>query len=157
LDVRKLFPWVYLVILATVLLLLSAFRPEWVGDQNSFLKNFVGSDLIATLGIVVSITLASIANIHLHLNRLAVEIDRKFTRTKRSLRRSALSLCWAFIAAIALSILKPLISAGPISSALANSFAIVILYFSAQILLDITRTTLRIPSPLDVPTAREQP
>lgn len=153
-DVHKLFPRVYLVILVVALAIMSVFRPNWIGDGNSFLKAFVGADLIATLGIVVSITLASIANIHLHLNRLAIEVDRNFDRTTRSLRRSAVSLCYAFIAAIALSFFKPLINVGPVPSALANSLAILILYFSAQILLDITRTTLAIPSSRDVPAQK---
>lgn len=142
----KVLPWVILIGLCTVLSVISFAQPWMLDDHNSFLKAFIGADYIATLGIIVSITLASAANVHLHLNGLTDETGRRFEHTRRSIRRSCNSLVWSFVAGIVLVTIKPLLPAAAYNSAMANSLALVIIYFDASIMLDLVRTSLAIPS-----------
>jgi hypothetical protein len=144
--VSKVLPWVILVALATVLTVISFTQPWMLDDRNSFLKAFVGADYLATLGVIVSITLASAANIHLHLNNLSDDTGTRFVNTRRSIRRSCNSLVLAFVAAIVLVTVKPLLPAAPYNAAMANSIALIIIYFNASIMLDLVRTSLVIPS-----------
>ena len=142
----KVLPWVILVALVTVLAVISFTQPWMLDDSNSFLKAFVGADYLATLGIIVSITLASAANIHLHLNNLSDDTGKRFLNTRRSIRRSCNSLVWAFIAAIVLVTVKPLLPAVSYNVAMANSIALTIIYFNASVMLDLVRTSLAIPT-----------
>lgn len=142
----KVLPWVILICLSTVFAVISFTQPWMLDDRNSFLKAFVGADYLATLGIIVSITLASAANIHLHLNNLSDDTGKRFIHTRKSIRRSCNSLVWAFVGAIVLVTVKPLLPAAPYNAALANSLALIIVYFNASVMLDLVRTSLAIPT-----------
>ncbi|WSH28018.1 hypothetical protein U8P75_04435 [Rhizobium beringeri] len=48
----------------------AAARPDWISDQNTFLKGFIGQDILNLLGVILAITLASVANIHLQFNHI---------------------------------------------------------------------------------------
>lgn len=136
-----------LIGLATVLLAISFCQPYLLNDRNSFLKEFISEQLLATLGIILTVTLASAASLHLELNKLEDQTNKKFTRTRRSVRRSAYSLLALFAAATLLVIVKPLLpSPPPYNAAVANTFAILILYFNLSVLYDLTRTVFAIPS-----------
>lgn len=139
-------PWVILIGLVTVLTVISFTQPWMLDDRNYFLKAFVGGDFLATLGVIVSITLASAANIHLHLNGLSDDTGARFVNTRLSIRRSCNSLVWSFVAAIVLVTVKPLLPTAPYNAAMANSFAIIIIYFNASVMLDLVRTSLAIPN-----------
>ena len=49
---------------------ISVVRPDFLGDDNIFLKNFVNHEFLNILGLILAITLASVANIHLAFNRI---------------------------------------------------------------------------------------
>lgn len=146
----KVLPWVILVALVAVLTVISFTEPWMLDDRNTFLKAFVGADYLATLGVIVSITLASAANIHLHLNRLSDDTGVRFSNTQRSIRRSCNSLVWAFVTAIVLVTVKPLLPDASYNAAIANSIALAIIFFNASVMLDLVRTSLAIPSQKDI-------
>lgn len=135
-----------LIGLATVLLSISFSAPWLLDDSNEFLKKFVAEDLLATLGFILAVTLASAASLHLELNKIEDATGKPFTRTRGSVRRSAYSLTGLFAAALALVIVKPLLPPVDFNAAVANSFAILILYFNLSVLYDLTRTVFKIPS-----------
>jgi hypothetical protein len=129
-----------------VLLSISFCQPNLLNDKNSFLKAFVGENLLATLGFIMTVTLASAASLHLELNKIEDQTTKQFTRTRLSVRKSAYSLMVMFGAAVVLVILKPLLPTPPYNAAVANSIAILILYFNLSVLYDLTRTVFAIPS-----------
>jgi hypothetical protein len=135
-----------LIGLTTVLLSISFCQPNLLNDKNSFLKAFVGENLLATLGFIMTVTLASAASLHLELNKIEDQTTKQFTRTRLSVRKSAYSLMVMFGAAVVLVILKPLLPTPPYNAAVANSIAILILYFNLSVLYDLTRTVFAIPS-----------
>jgi hypothetical protein len=45
-------------------------QPSLLADSNGFLLNFVNQELLAILGIIMTITLASAASLHLEFNKI---------------------------------------------------------------------------------------
>ena len=142
----KVLPWMILISLLTVLLTISFAAPHLLDDRNTFLADFVNHELLSVLGFIVAVTLASAASVHFELNKLQDETGKPFERTRRSLGRSAFSLIVLFGAAFLIVIVKPLLPTAPYNAAVANSFAIAIIYFNLSVLLDLTRTVFKIPS-----------
>ena len=143
-------PWVILISLVTILTSISFTQPWILSDSNSFLKAFMGAELLATLGVIVSITLASAANMVMHLNRTTDETATRFDRTRGSIKRSCLTLIYSLIGAVILVTVKPLLPQSEFNLAMANSFGLLLLYVNASVLLDLTRTSLSIPPASDV-------
>lgn len=137
-------PWTILIGLMAVLLSISFAAPDLLNDRNSFLRNFVNHEFLATLGFIVAVTLASAASVHFELNRLEDATGKTFKRARGGLRKSAYSLVALFAAAGFIVVLKPLVSE-PHKIAVANSLALLILYFNLSVLLDLTRTVFKIP------------
>ena len=142
----KTLPLILLIGITTVLLTISFSEPQLLDDRNTFLKAFVGPDFLATLGFILTVTLASSASLHLELNKLEDATGTQFGRTRSSIRRSVFSLMALFVAGIVLLSVKPLLPSPPYNQAVANSFAILILFFNLSVLYDLTRTVFAIPS-----------
>lgn len=143
---HKIAPWMILAILAAILATLSLCHADWLNDKNSFLRSFVNHELLATLGFIAAVTLASAASLHLELNRLEDDTGQKFEHSRNSIRRSAYSLLVLFGIAIILVVIKPLLPEAPTAAALANSAALLILYFYLSVMWDLTGTVLSIPT-----------
>jgi peptidoglycan/LPS O-acetylase OafA/YrhL len=144
--VTKTIAWILLIILVAILLWVSVYAPYYLSDDgNKFFKDFVNQELLSVMGVVVTITLASAANLHLEINKLQDEIDEDFAEARTAIRLSAYSLIGAFIVAGALVMIKPTAPEDQMTTALFNSGAIVILVFSAALLADLTAAVFDIP------------
>lgn len=142
----KLIPWMGLIGLMTVLLSISFCAPWLLDDRNDFLKQFVGSDFLATLGFILTVTLASSANLHLELNKIEAETGAEFKKTRKSVAASAYSLMVIFCLAIVIVVIKPLLPKFPPNRAVINSLALVCIYFNISVLLDLTKAVFKIPA-----------
>lgn len=121
-------------------------EPYLVSDQNKLLKEFVSDPLLSFMGLIVTITLASTANIHLILRKMEKDAGREFlTGTKRAVRRSAFSLIWALVLSIILVTIKGSIpTSHDTAIAAINSLAILTCLGGISVILDITRLALKI-------------
>lgn len=154
---NKTVAWTALLGTLTVLLTASACAPFLLSDDgNAFLKGFVNQELLALLGVIVTITLASAGNLHLELNKLQDRTGLPFTRTRRAIRLSAYSLIFIFTTAGVLVIVKPLVGSDMRATAACNSVAIVLVLFSLFVLTDLTRTILSIPAASTLPKTNDQ-
>lgn len=142
----KIIPLILLIALATVLSTISFTEPQLLDDRNDFLKSFVNHELLATLGFIMAVTLASAASLHLELNKIEDQTTKKFVRTRKSIRRSGYSLLVVFAIAGILVIVKPLLPSPEYNAAMANSIAILLLFFNLSVLYDLTMTVFKIPS-----------
>lgn len=125
-------------------IVLSVAAPWVLSDQNGFLKDFVGSEMLGFLGVVVTITLASTATLHFELNRLeTVAQKRGFPKTRLALRRSAMWLIGMLFIAVALSVAKPWIGSSNIATSMANGGALLIVLFNILVLIDLTQMAFR--------------
>lgn len=135
-----------MVALSLGLATVSALWPCYLSDDgNSFLKNFVNQELLSFLGVIVTITLASAANLHLEFNRLQDRTREGFPEARSAVKAYAILLMVLFAGAFVLVILKPLFASDHITNAGFNSVAIVIVALSILSLADLTLAIFRIP------------
>lgn len=133
-----------IVFLGTVVAL-SASVPDVLSDANGFLHSFVGEELLNTLFVIVSISLASISQLHLTFNRMEREAGRKFlVRTRRGIQQAAYFLIALLAAAIVLVVVKPLVATHPWSQSVANGLALLILLWNVLLLISVTQTVFAI-------------
>lgn len=86
---------------------LAVSQPQILAD-NRFLDEFMGPDLIAVLVIVLTITFASVANVHLSISRMIArtpESDKGAARgaakgARREINSNAWTIFWALVATL---------------------------------------------------------
>lgn len=130
----------YLIIVSSFIagVCFSAAKPEWVSDQNIFLKNFVNHELLNLLGVILAITLASIANIHLEFNKIEEKNGKSFLKKSReNLKKASYWLILLFVFAIVVVFVKPISSGSLVSQGIFNAISITILIWHILILVSI--------------------
>lgn len=133
------------IILCGVYISISLCAPWILSDNNIFLKNFVNHQFLNLLGIIIAITLASTANLHLEFNKIEeMAKDTILSKTRVSVKKSAFCLIGLFSAGFLLVIVKPLIQYSAISSALLNGAAILIVAFNILVLIDLKQLVFKI-------------
>jgi hypothetical protein len=119
--------------------------PNVLSDAgNTFLRGFVNQELLATLGVIVTITLASAGNMHIELGKIAQRLSIDLDREKQAVRASAYLLLVLLVASLALVTLKPVIATSERASAFANGIGLFILAWAIAVLYDLTRAAFRI-------------
>lgn len=140
-------PWVLLLAISALLLAVSIHYSHYLSDEgNPFLKDFMDNDILSVLGFITAVGNAATLSIFLHLNRLEDETPVKFSRTRSSLKKSAVSLVYIFMIAFLALITKPLLGSAEVSSAIMNSIGIICIIFSLSVLRDLTLTVFGIPT-----------
>lgn len=123
-----------------LLLALLACAPQWLGNSNTFLENFVNHEYINTLGVILAITLASLSQVHLSLNR--IEERRKgrvsLSSARNEIKSSAAWMIVLFVAGVLLVVAKPIVGAGERGEGFFNGCALLVLGLNVLILLDVT-------------------
>jgi hypothetical protein len=88
-----------LIVLSGVIAAISSSSPSVLSDKNEFLSRFVGSDLLNTLGVILAITLASAAQLHLAFNAIEERAEKTvFKKSRDGLRQAASWLIGLFLA-----------------------------------------------------------
>ena len=127
-----------LIILTIGIGLVSCLRPDWLSDHNAFLKDFMNHELLAVLGVIVTITLASAANLHLEFNRLEDAFGEAFEDARKATKSYAYMLISLFVLALALVVIKPIAATNVHIEALFNGAGILIISLNILALLDLT-------------------
>lgn len=84
---------------------LSASRPDILAG-NEFLKQLMGPDLVSVLVVALTITFASVANVHLSISRIIAaapkpeEAKEAAKPVRRQLNSNAWTIFWAFLIAL---------------------------------------------------------
>ena len=139
--------WVILAGVAISLVSIVTCRPSWISDDNEFLRGFVNHEFLSVLGVILTITLASIAQTHLSLNRIEEYWKLRLPpKSRKSIKDSAHCLIVLFVAGFGVVVVKPIGGDGQTWASLMNSAAIVILTIYILILTDITRSVFAITS-----------
>lgn len=124
---------------------LVAAAPWTISDANSFLKGFVNEEFLGFMGVVVTITLASAANLYIELNKLEDKLDEAaFQKSKGDVRDSAYALVSTLVASVGLVIVKPLLVCGDRSAAFINGLAITILIVAIMVMIDLTQAAFNL-------------
>ncbi|MEN2787949.1 hypothetical protein ACFOKI_16350 [Sphingomonas qilianensis] len=138
--------WGILIALTAMLAAASAYQPYYITDKgNTFFAGFVTWELLSFLGVIVTITLASAASLHLELNKLQEATRESFGEARAAVRMCAYSLLILFAIAFVVVMVKPTVE-GPHWNAALNSVAVLIVIFNLAILADLTMAVFCIPA-----------
>lgn len=135
-----------------VVLALAIGAPLVLSDgNNSFLKGFVGHEFLAILGVILAITLASAAQLHLTFNKIEEDYKQKnaLNTSRQAVQSAAYWLIGLFVSAVVLVIVKPLLAKEAWSQTIFNGFAIVLLLAYVLALIDLLKTTFAISPKID--------
>lgn len=130
----------------TAVIAIAASAPHWLSDKNTFLKSFVNHELLALLGIILTITLASAANLHLAFNRIEEQFSQRggLAGTRRGVTRGAYWLIGLFVLSVATVVAKPGVLGNDVAEAAFNGAALVFLLWNVLILIEITQLAFAI-------------
>lgn len=121
-------------------------HPSWISDNNAFLRSFVGAELLNVLGVILAITLASSAQLHLEFNKIEERAHKKFLyKARHSVKSSAYLLIVFFALAVIIICLKPIVSDGERWIAVFNGACLFLLLWDIIVLIDLTQAAFAIP------------
>ena len=138
-----------IVICAVAVWIVLSLAVPWVlADTNPFLKGFVNHKLLSVLGVIVTITLASAANLHIELNKIEEAAGQSgVVNTRASIKRSARWLVATLIVAVLVVLIKPLVAPDPVvhqtAASLLNGAALLIILADIIVLIDLTQAVAR--------------
>lgn len=141
-----MFKIIVLALSLAVVLSISACRPAVLGD-NAFLSAFVSHELLAMLVVMITITFASVANIHLSINRVIAatfsDNPAKGEASAKPLRSELNQNAWLLFALFPFEVVvlfvKGALPKEPTALALTHGVSLVVLLASVLILYDIYR------------------
>lgn len=127
--------------LATVLCV-SAYAPAWLNDSNEFMKGFVNHEMLAIMGVIVSITLACTAQLHLTMNEIERNVGKSIlTNTRAGVKQAATALIVLFVLSLLVVFVKGVLpNESPQARSIVNGLALIIVLWAALILASITET-----------------
>ena len=157
---------VLLIALAAVLTCVVTYRPEWL-SANTFLDEFINHEILALFAVVLTVTLASVANIHLAINRMIAQSFRNDETARRmangikgEIRDNSRIIFISFFAALFALIIKDLIPDETLHIAIANGFLIWVLVLNLLTIMDVYNVVYGlsdIQSVLPAPPPRPDP
>jgi hypothetical protein len=128
-----------LLVLAGALAYISWEHTAYLSDKNSFLEDFLDSDFLSFLGLVLTISVASMAQLNLTLTGFEKENDGlDLSDVKAEIRNTAACLIALFVLALILVLLKPIAAVTDFEQAVFNSLAVLLIGVYLAILTDVT-------------------
>jgi hypothetical protein len=141
----KSISWCILISTAALFLICTVSNPDLISDKNEFMRHFVGSELLSLLGIIMTITLASAAGLHLEFNKIEERHKGRFLiETRRGVKQGAYCLIVLFAVSVVLVVVKPLVHESAHIEALINGAVIFIVIWNVLILLELTQLAFSI-------------
>ena len=139
-----------LIVVGFFLLSATVFKPDVLSDSNKFLADFVNQNILAILGVVLTITLASAAQIHLALNEVENKAKKViFTKTRSGVHSSSYWLIGLFFLSILVALVKPYFMASIPWQSFFNGAALFILFWMVLIMASLMRLVFAIKPNFD--------
>jgi hypothetical protein len=126
--------------------------PDILSDQNEFLRGLVNHELLALLGVILAITLASGGQIHLSFNQIEEHYKKPgaLAAARRGVKTACFWLLGLFLVAIVIVVLKPLVpEATSWGRAFLNAAALFIIFWNVLIMVEIVQTVFAITPRVD--------
>lgn len=128
-------------------------NPEML-NQNEFLVAFLRHQLLSILAVIVTVTAASSANLHLSFNR-AEEVSGKkglFDEARKEVNRGAVLLLVLFLVALLALLIQAGIPDAPMVEASISAGLLVLLLLNVLVLIDLTLTIFAVHPLLNAST-----
>lgn len=126
-------------------------RPAVFAD-NKFLNALMGPDLVAVLVVVLTITFASVANVHLSISRLVAKApDQRLAAqvaqgARDELNSNAWSIFWAFLVALVALFLNGEFPGDKVIDALTTATCLAVILFNGLVMHDLYRSIFLLAS-----------
>ena len=136
---RKTIYIVCMIVLAGVFIVLSACAPT-VLAKNEFLVGFINQEILNIMAVIMTISIASIATIHIWFNELEDKHGKKvFGPARREINQAAFYFIGLFIAQLVCLIVRslPIFHGSDVALSLFNGLSLLLLLCSVLTLLDI--------------------
>lgn len=114
-------------------------RPEWLAS-NTFVQDFVGPDLLSLLVVILTITFASVANIHLSLNRFQATATPSRKQAIEDIRGEINDNAWLIFSAFIVCVVSLLAKGAltdPIGVAATDAICLLALLVNALVMHDL--------------------
>lgn len=137
--------WVIVVVFFGVILSSSMCVPSLLGN-NEFLLNFINHEILNILAVIMTVTAASAANIHLAFNR-AEEIIKKpnfFEDARKEVNQSVYWLIGLFLVTVLTLIIRSMFIDSLAITSFFNGLCLWFLLINILALIDITATVFAI-------------
>lgn len=137
--------WAIMIACGTLVAVLTIAHPA-VLAENKFLDGFISHEILALLIVILTITLASIGNIHLTLTRLVSRFENRAegelaaTPARDEINSSGWSLLYAFAACTLILLIKGGTTSNVYAQSATNGAGLIILLFNMLVLKDIYET-----------------
>lgn len=142
--------WCILISALAVVVACAVAMPQVLSNGNQFLNGFVNHELLAILGIIMTITLASAASLHLEFNKIEERYKKEGLReTRRGVKQGAYCLIVLFLVAVVLVVVRPLAAGTPAVEALFNGTALILLLWNVLVLIELTQLAFSIKADLN--------
>jgi hypothetical protein len=140
--------WCALIVSFALVLVATATAPGILSDNNAFLKDFVGNNLLNLLGVILAITLGSAGQLHLAFNQLEERYRRRgaLDKARRGIKQAVHTLLALFVFAVALVVTKPMMAKVSWEQSIFNGTALWIVLFNVLILVALSQAVFGIPS-----------
>lgn len=118
--------------------------PTYFGDANDFLNEFINHEFLNFMGVIVTITLASTANIHIELRKKEEKAGTEFlTETKDKVKKSAFSLIWVLALSVLVVVAKPLLPDSSQTISIVNGIGLILVLWGILVIYDITKLAFK--------------
>ncbi|MDP3555607.1 hypothetical protein [Methylocystis sp.] len=139
-----------LIAVATIFSVIVIAEPEWFCDRNLFLKDFMSKDILSVLGIILTITLASAAQLHIEFNKIEEHYGKKFLiKSRQKVHQAAYVLICTFVISVCLLLMKPISAESYRYQAIFNAAGIFLLWINVLVLIELTQAAFSIPPHID--------
>lgn len=127
-----------LSVFAILLIFCITWRPEYLSDENTFLKEFVDQDLLAFLGIILTLSLSLLAQLFISVGKLSEKLDSTAaTDIRDELRSTAKVLVGVFFVSLLVVFAKPILPSTEVWVASINALVVWLVVFYSLILADV--------------------
>lgn len=118
-------------------------KPDFLA-RNTFLLGFVNHEVLALLSVILTVTLASVANIHLTMNKIVAnkfgnnpKLKDAATEVKNELKDNCWYIFWGFVAAAILLVAKGSIPNGDLALSIIHGMVLWILALYVLCMYDV--------------------
>jgi len=134
-----------LLCVAAVLAATAVAQPALLSDKNRFLHDLVGTELLNVLGVILAISLASAANLHLEFNKIEERYNKKgLTKSRDGIKRATYWLISLFLIGIVVVVVKPVVGSSDLGEAIFNSLGLFVLFWNVLVLSSLVQAAFAI-------------
>jgi hypothetical protein len=131
---------IFIIVLAGVITAASICAPTLLA-KNEFLGGFVDHEILGIMAVIMTISIASIATIHIWFNELEQKHGKRvFGKSRHEINQAAFIMIWLFVGQLGLLVVRSNFLGSDRAISFFNGGSILLLLASVVTLLDVMGT-----------------